>query len=155
MNNNFFLDSNVFIYAADKNSLYYKGAVDFIRESLKTGLYTADVCIIEFFQVITDGRKTPKPFVPTEAILYIRKMLNTPDITILGTDKLNNLNNINQDEIIKYNITRYSIYDYLIATCLKQNEITKIATFNTKNFRKYSWLCVVDPRIAQKTEHKE
>ena len=100
MNNNVFLDSNVFIYAADKNSLYYKEAVDFIRESLKTGLYTADVCIIEFFQVITDGRKTPKPFVPTEAILYIRKMLNTPDITILGTDKLNNLNNIKTNECI-------------------------------------------------------
>jgi len=100
MNNNVFLDSNVFIYAADKNSLYYKEAVDFIRESLKTGLYTADVCIIEFFQVITDGRKTPKPFVPTEAILYIRKMLNTLNITILGTDKLNNLNNIKTNECI-------------------------------------------------------
>ena len=100
MNNNVFLDSNVFIYAADKNSLYYKEAVDFIRESLKTGLYTADVCIMEFFQVITDGKKTTKPFAPAEAILYIRKMLNTPDITILGTDKLNNLNNIKTNECI-------------------------------------------------------
>jgi len=34
----------------------------------------------------------------------------------------------------------------LLAACLKKNQIRKIVTFNSKDFKKYPWLTVVDPR---------
>lgn len=147
MKEKIFIDSNIFIYAADKEALFYDESVGILRDSIQTGLYTSDLCFLEFYQVITDGRKTPNPLPPQDALLYIEKLWNTPEIDVLEADILAAfLEEEYQENLIRYNITKFDIYDYLIAACLKKNLIKKIATFNAKDFKKFPWLTVVDPR---------
>jgi UDP-4-amino-4,6-dideoxy-N-acetyl-beta-L-altrosamine transaminase len=147
MKEKLFIDSNIFIYAADKEALFYDESVGILRDSIQTGLYTSDLCILEFYQVITDGRKTPNPLPPQDALLYVEKLWNTPEIDVFEADILAAfLEEEHQENLIRYNITKFDIYDYLIAVCLKKNRIKKIATFNAKDFKKYPWLTVVDPR---------
>ena len=142
-----FFDSNIFIYAADKKSLFHNESVGSIKDSVEKGFFTADICFLEFYQVITDGRKTPVPCSPEEALLYIQKLWNTPEIDVLEADILGAFEEKeHQNNLVKYNITRFDIYDYLIAVCLKKNQIRKIVTFNSNDFKKYPWLTVVDPR---------
>ena len=147
MNEKTFLDSNIFIYAADKKSLFYDESLEIIKDSVETGFFTSDICFLEFYQVITDSRKIPVPCSPEEALLYIQKLWNTPEIDFLEADILGTFEEKeHQNNLVKYNITRFDIYDYLIAACLKKNQIRKIITFNSKDFKKYPWLTVVDPR---------
>lgn len=147
MKEKIFFDSNIFIYAADNESLFYTESVGIIKDFVQTGLFTCDLCLLEFYQVITDGRKTPNPLSPQKAIIYIDKMWNTPEIDVLNAHILDTLSEQeHQGNLIRYNITKYNLYDYLIAACLKRNGISQIATFNVKDFKKYPWLTVVDPR---------
>ena len=83
MKEKMFIDSNIFIYAADKEALFYDESVGILRDSIRAGLYTSDLCFLEFYQVITDGRKTPNPLPPQDALLYIEKLWNTPEIDVL------------------------------------------------------------------------
>ena len=147
MKEKMFFDSNIFIYAADKESLFYAESVGILKDGLQTGLATCDLCFLEFYQVITDGRKTPNPLLPQDALTYVKKLWNTPEIDVLEVDILTAfLEEENREELVRYNITKYDIYDYLIALCLKKNGINQIVTFNIKDFQKYPWLTVVDPR---------
>jgi len=147
MKKKIFFDSNIFIYAADKKSLFHDESVKIIKDSVETGFFTSDLCLLEFYQVITDGRKTHMPLSPEEAFTYIQKLSSTPEIDILEADILGAFEEKeHQNNLFKYNVTRFDIYDYLIAACLKKNQIRKIVTFNSKDFKKYPWLTVVDPR---------
>ncbi len=73
MKEKMFFDSNIFIYAADKKSLFYNESVEIIKDSVEIGFFTSDLCFLEFYQVITSGRKTPRPLSPEKALLYIQK----------------------------------------------------------------------------------
>ena len=147
MKEKIFFDSNIFIYAADKKSLFHDESVEIIKDSVEIGFFTSDLCFLEFYQVITDGRKTPRPLSPEKALLYIQKLWSTPEIDVLEADILDAFEEKeHQNNLVGYNITRFDIYDYLIAACLKKNQIRKIVTFNSKDFKKYPWLTVVDPR---------
>ena len=149
MKEKIFFDSNIFIYAVDKKSLFHDESVEIIKDSVEKGFFTADICFLEFYQVITDGRKTPRPLSPEKALLYIQKLWSTPEIDVLEADMLGAFEEKeHQNNLVEYNITRFDIYDYLIAACLKKNQIRKIVTFNSKDFKKYPWLTVVDPREA-------
>ncbi len=85
MSDELFLDSNLFIYAADKKSLYHEESVSFIKNNIRNGFYTADICLVEFFQVITDGRKTRNPLSPEQAVRYVKHLCDTPEIEVLET----------------------------------------------------------------------
>ena len=147
MKEKIFFDSNIFIYAADKKSLFHNESVKIIKDCVEKGFFTADICFLEFYQVITDGRKTPRPLSPEETLLYIQKLWNTPEIHVLETDIFDLFEGkSHQDNLVKHNVTRFDIYDYLIAACLKKNHIKEIVTFNSKDFEKYSWITVIDPR---------
>lgn len=142
-----FFDSNIFVYAADKKSLFHNESVEIIKDCVEKGFFTADICFLEFYQVITDGRKTPRPLSPEETLLYIQKLWNTPEIHVLETDIFDLFEGkSHQDNLVKHNVTRFDIYDYLIAACLKKNHIKEIVTFNSKDFEKYPWITVIDPR---------
>ncbi|MBW1697348.1 MAG: UDP-4-amino-4,6-dideoxy-N-acetyl-beta-L-altrosamine transaminase [Deltaproteobacteria bacterium] len=145
MKEKIFFDSNIFIYAADKKSLFYDESIGIIKDYIQKGFCTCDLCFLEFYQVITDGRKTPKPLSPQDALRYVKKMWDTPEIDVLEVDILRTFLE-HQEDLVRYNITKFGVYDYLIAACLKRERIEKIATFNGKDFMQYPWLTVVDPR---------
>ena len=146
------IDSNVLIYAADKESLYHEESLSVFREYLQKGCYLADLSLIEFFQVITDSKKTPKPCSPKEASQYIKQLINTPEIEVLKLIILDILNNPElTDDLKRYDITRYGIYDYLIASCMRINGIRQIVTFNDKDFQKYEWVEPINPKALNQS----
>lgn len=141
------IDSNILIYAVDKESLYHEESVSVFRGYLQKGCYLADLSLVEFFQVITDGKKTPKPCSQEEASQYIKHYIGTPEIEVLKVNILDVLKNPKlTDNLKSYNVTRYGIYDYLIASCMRINGISHIITFNDKDFQKYEWLEPVNPK---------
>lgn len=148
MNNNFtpIIDSNVIIYAVDRDSLYHAESVSILQKSLSKKCFLPDIALIEFFQVITDGKKVPKACTTEEAVQYIRHFLMTPEIEILQVNIPKILSSSRlTGELKRYGVVRYAIYDYLIACCMRDFDVKQIVTFNAKDFMKYEWVQVVYP----------
>ena len=140
-----FFDSDIFINAADTESLFYGQSVEIIEAAVERGFFTADLCLFQFYRVITDGRKTPIPLSPEKASLFIEKLWNTPEIDVIETDMFGTFQEAeHRKNLIRYNIAGLAIYSYLIAMCLKKNQISTIATFNSRDYKEYPWLTVID-----------
>ncbi|MCX6310002.1 MAG: type II toxin-antitoxin system VapC family toxin, partial [Bacteroidia bacterium] len=141
------LDSNIFLYTANRDSLYHKEAVGILERYIHSGFYVSDLNLTEFFQVITDGRKTKNPFEPKATLDYIQKLIHVRSVQVIHASSLLNIvNNQNRiDEIRRYNIKRYQIYDYLIADCMRTHRVRTIITGNDRDFRKFEFLEAINP----------
>jgi len=141
------LDSNIFIYAANEDSGFFTEAVKVIEENAFTGFFITDLNLIEFFQVITDGRKTISPYSTEDALAYIRKLVRIPGVQVLKTRPLSEIvaNTDRYEELTKLKIHRFDIYDYLIADCMRANKIKTIYTANIKDFKKLGFIQSINP----------
>lgn len=141
------LDSNILIYATNVDSPFYKKSIEVITKYLRTGFFLSDLNLIEFFQVVTDIRKTPDPFLPEEAFTYIKKLTSVPEVHVLRTQTLVELIAIKAiyEEMIELGIRRFQIYDYLIADCMRKNQVKTIITGNEADFKKFSFIEVINP----------
>jgi predicted nucleic acid-binding protein len=145
------LDSNILIYAANSGSPFYKKAIEVIERYLCSGFFLSDMNLIEFFQVVTDIRKTPDPFSPEEAFTYIKKLVAVPGVHVLRTQTLVELLAIEAiyEEMIELGIRRFQIYDYLIADCMRKNKIKTIITGDEGDFKKFSFIEVINPFVPE------
>lgn len=145
------LDSNILIYAANVDSSFYEKAVEVIERYLRVGFFLSDLNLIEFFQVITDGRKTPDPFSPDEAFTYIKMLVAVPEVHVLKTQTLAELLAIETiyEEMIRMGIRRFQIYDYLIADCMRENQVKTIITGDKGDFRKFDFIEAINPFVVE------
>ncbi|MFN2343753.1 MAG: UDP-4-amino-4,6-dideoxy-N-acetyl-beta-L-altrosamine transaminase [Desulfonatronovibrio sp.] len=147
------VDSNILLYSANLDSPFYHKAVDILAHYTRSGLYVADINLIEFFQVITDGRKTACPFSPEKASEFIKKFVDIPDVCVLKTRTLHEIlfDHDLHEEIKAFNIKRFDIYDYLIADCMRANQVTTIITGNIKDFKKFDFIQAINPFTTPRT----
>jgi predicted nucleic acid-binding protein len=137
------IDSNILIYAFDKNSNYREKSKKLLSDFTDNGkIFICDISLIEFYQVITNNKKFIRSLLPEEAKNIIDEIINGDSFCVLYTT----------EEIIKqsfknipdYEIIRYNIYDHIIAMNLKNNEISNFYTANEKDFKKYEFLNVIN-----------
>ena len=141
------LDSNIFIYAANQDSGFFSEAAKVIEENAATGFFITDLNLIKLFQVITDGRKTNRPYSTEKALSQISKWVSIPTVKILKTSSFSDIlaDPDRYSELIKLNILRHDIYDYLIADCMRAHSIERIITGNTKDFEKFYFIQAINP----------
>ncbi|WP_052813155.1 aminotransferase class I/II-fold pyridoxal phosphate-dependent enzyme [Desulfonatronum thioautotrophicum] len=141
------LDSNILIYSINGDSPFHEKALDLLVQYTHSGFYVADINLIEFFQVVTDGRKTPHPFSTEQASEYIRRLVRIPQVNVLKTGSFHDI--LQDDdahaEVRRLQIKRFAIYDYLIADCMRRHAVKLIITGNARDFRKFSFLDVINP----------
>jgi UDP-4-amino-4,6-dideoxy-N-acetyl-beta-L-altrosamine transaminase len=146
-------DSNILIYSVNADSPFHETALDLLVQYTQSGFYVADINLIEFFQVVTDGKKFHHPLTTEQAAEYISKLVRIQHVSVL---KIRSFHEILQDdeardEVLRLRIERFAIYDYLIADCMRQHDIKSIVTGNARDFRKFPFLDVIDPFIPQTT----
>lgn len=122
------LDTNVLIYSIDEGSKYFKKAQSIFTERLE--LYTTSKNLSEFLSVITRIPKNPLPL--NDALLVVEDFTST--MTILYPNEESFI--IFQNLLQKYRPTGLQIHDYEILSISLANQITTIATFNKKDFKK-------------------
>ena len=78
------IDTNILLYAHDRSSPFLEPAKQFIASACEEDVIgIADLSLLEFYSVITDGRKIPEPLSPSDAseIVYsVRIRLNSVSI---------------------------------------------------------------------------
>ncbi|MHB1688589.1 MAG: type II toxin-antitoxin system VapC family toxin [Ignavibacteriaceae bacterium] len=145
-----FLDTNVLVYNHQGESQFHD-----VSQKLIAACFQGDfiLCIspqvlLEFFAVITSARRVTNPVKPEKAILKVEEYLETSYIqkvyqnesTLRATIEL----------VKKYRPAQQHIFDlHLVATMLS-NGITRIYTFNEKDFSKYAEIEVLNPESVIK-----
>jgi predicted nucleic acid-binding protein len=138
------IDTNILIYAFDKNSIYYEKCISILKTlSNNKELCICDISLIEFFQVITNSKKFAKPISPEDTQKIILGILADDNIKILYSEP--KILKLAFENINNYKIIKYEIYDLLIAMNLKLNNLTTFLTLNIEDFKKYEFLEVINP----------
>jgi UDP-4-amino-4,6-dideoxy-N-acetyl-beta-L-altrosamine transaminase len=138
------LDTNILVYAHNQDSPFFLQASSFIEELLnKDGFCVTSLILLEFFSIITDGRKIETPLLPDAALEILED--------IIDSDKIDRQISMDDPGFFVWlkdyiHITkRYQIYDASIAFSMHQNEIDLLYTNNVKDFKWFENIKVVNP----------
>lgn len=123
------IDTNILVYAYDTSEgKKHEASRDLLKQIWKEG--EGVVCLqnlMEFFIVITE--KVENPIDVMEAKTIVEDYLKSDKWQVIDRDKNTFLNAI--DLVSKQGS---HLWDALIASCMKENDITEIVTENKKDF---------------------
>ncbi len=139
------LDSNILVYAADRTSPYYKVSRTLRDKGIKGEVFLC-LCpqvLLEFFAIVTDPKRVENPIIPQEAIKEVEKYLIASNILKIysGQDGFQKLVEL----VKKYKVQKQEIFDCQLVSIMLINGITKIYTFNSRDFFKFKEIRVLSP----------
>ncbi len=139
------LDTNVLVYAADKNSPFFEKSRKLIERGLAGEI---DLCISlqsisEFFAVITDPKRVDNPRTQEEAVTEIKKYLRSRMIRKIypGPETSEAM----VDLLERYLVKKQEIFDLQLVATMLSNQVKQIFTFNKEDFLKISDIEVMEP----------
>ena len=143
----FSIDTNLLVYAHNKDSEYHEKAVTFLEKSMNerdeegnvSVCLTAQV-LMEFVNVIT-RQSLENPLSLSEAIQVINDYMGTgiKIVTHRETQILTFL------ELLRSATTRKKVFDISLAATLKDHDISGLYTANVADFKEFDFLEVVNP----------
>ena len=142
-NDDVLIDSNILIYAFDKDEKVKNLVAKIILEKIFNGkmkVFLSTQNLSEFYYNVT--KKIKKPLEITEAKEIISDLISLSNIKIIKINENSILNAINISS--EHNL---SYWDALIVSVMKENSIHRIITENEKDFKKIDWLKVINPFI--------
>jgi predicted nucleic acid-binding protein len=132
------LDSNILVYAYDRSEAKKHGsAKELVKECwLQNDAVLSVQNLVEFYSIIT--RKVEMPLAVDKAKQIVLDCIE--GFEILKYDEKTVVEAINSQAI--YGIP---FWDALIVATMQQNSLDTIITENEKDFKKISWLKVINP----------
>lgn len=134
-------DSNVLVYAHNKDSLFHSQAIKLVTKVIKGEIFgcLASQNLLEFYSIITDRKRLTNPIAPKLATELVNQYLSSPFEIIYPNL---NTNKITVEFLKKNEFKDGQIFDvFLIATMLSNN-IKHIVTANVKDFNKFDGISV-------------
>lgn len=137
------VDANVLVYAMDADHPQHaasRALLEAARER-STTLYVTSQIVCEFYSIVTNSRRVPKPRSPADALTAISAMraflrvLPSPAraVTIL------------MELLQRRPVTGGDIFDLQIVANMQANNVQRIYTFNAGDFEVFVELIVVVP----------
>jgi|SRR3989344_773984 len=140
-NEGILIDSNILIYAFDKDEKERNLIAKEILERMINGeieIFLSTQNLSEFYYNAT--KKIKEPLEIREAKEIISELISLSNVKIIKIYENTILGAINLSS--EYGI---SYWDALIVSVMKENNIYSIITENEKDFKKIKWLKVVNP----------
>ena len=137
------IDANVLVYAMDADAPQHaasRALLDAARDT-SAPLYVTSQILCEFYSIVTNARRVPKPRSPADALsaisglLSILHVLPIPVHTVEGWIAL----------LRRRPVTGGDIFDLQIVATMKANGVQRIYTFNVDDFKAFPELEVVTP----------
>lgn len=147
------LDSNILVYAANKDAAEYERARDLVIEALKGSLRCC-ICpqvLYEFYATVTrtEGKhKLPNPLRPPEALQVVEEYLAGTAIGMItrGPQTLRHAIGLLK---LHSGVKAQLVHDLVLVATMLDNGVTKLYTANTKDFQRFSsFLTVRNPLDA-------
>lgn len=143
MNDKTAVDTNILIYATNRNSIFHKKAKLFLEKSLPSKtLSLTTQNIAEFYAIITNGKIIEKPLNQNQAIKVIQAFIKSGYFQII-TPKNTTLFLLLQ-LLKRYSVKSREIHDLHLAATLIDNGIKTIYTADVTVFKRLG-LSAVNP----------
>jgi len=145
MNNPIFLDTNLIVYATNKDSPYHAKASALMEAIGKGKLETCLSLQVlgEFYATATNPKKIEKALTPEEAVLVIEGLLRTD--TILKLYPKESTLRLTLDLVNHYQLKSLDFFDAQIVATMLDNGITTIYTVNEQDFAIFEEIKAVNP----------
>jgi predicted nucleic acid-binding protein len=137
------IDANVLVYAMDADHPNYAASRTLLDAARirSTTLYVTPQILCEFYSIVTNPRRVPKPRSPADAIAAISRMLIFLRVLPMPARVATTLL-----ELLKRRpIIGGDIFDLQIVATMKVNGIQTIYTFNAADFQVFPELTVIVP----------
>ncbi len=137
------IDANVLVYAVDADHPHHRASralLDAARNG-STTLYVTSQILCEFYSVVTNPRRVPKPRSPADAIAAISGMLAFLQVLPSPARVVTALVELLQ----RHPVTGGEVFDVQIAATMQTNNVRRIYTFNVGDFEVFPELIVVVP----------
>jgi predicted nucleic acid-binding protein len=138
------VDANVLIYAMDAEAPQH-AASRALLEASRAGsvtLYVTSQILCEFYSILTNPRRVPKPRPPVDALgaisglLAFLQVLPMPARAVAGWMEL----------LRRHPVTGGDVFDVQWVATMQANGVDRIYTFNTEDFSVFPELAAVAPR---------
>ncbi len=136
-------DTNILVYAHNTDSPFNQKALELYNTT--ENICTTQQNLLEFYSVITNDKKVEKPVTDMEAQSLLKFYSDSQKFNIISP-------NINTIKILNELATQYrfkgvEIFDIYIVATMISNDISIIYTADTKIFKKFQSITVLNPFI--------
>ncbi len=140
----FLIDTNVLIYAINKDSEFHLSSRKIFETALNNDLnfFVSINNLLEFFAIVTDNKRVQNPLNPYQAREVIN-IIAESKIKIIHAD-IYTLNK-SLEIAVELQKSKQVIFDFLIAALMISNDIKNIITYNTKDFKSISQITTFKP----------
>lgn len=135
MNDKAVVDTNILIYATNRNSVFHKKAKLFLEQRLPSGSLSITVQnITEFYAIVTNAKRIEEPLNQNRALEVIRTFIESGYFQII-TPK-NKTAFLLLRLLKNHSIKSAEIHDIHLAAVMIDNNISTIYTADTSIFKK-------------------
>ena len=137
------IDANVLVYAMDADAPQHGASRALLEAARDTSvtLYVTSQILCEFYSIVTNARRVPKPRSPADALTALSGLLAFLQVLPVPTHAVEELLAL----LRRRPVSGGDIFDLQIVATMKVNGIQRIYTFNTDDFKAFSELQVLTP----------
>jgi predicted nucleic acid-binding protein len=137
------VDTNVLVYALDADAPQHAAARALLEAARdpSTTLYVTSQILCEFYSVVTNPRRVPKPRSATEGIAAISYLLGYVHLLPAPARAVDGLLEL----LRRHPVTGGDVFDLQIIATMQAHGIQRIYTFNTTDFAAFAELSVIAP----------
>jgi uncharacterized protein len=137
------VDANVLVYAMDADAPQHRASrtlLEAARDS-STTLYVTSQILCEFYSIVTNPRRVPRPRSSADAVRAISDLLVFLHVLPIPARAVEGW----LDLLRRHPVTGGDVFDLQIVATMMANGLQRIYTFNTDDFGMFSELGVVAP----------
>lgn len=147
------LDTNVLIRAHLPGLDHHELARRYLLECLETAdvtLFVTPLVLHELVHVITDGRRFDPPVAMSEALSIASGYMGRSNVECLAVDERSML--LALALLGRHALGRKRIVDTLLAATLLTHGVRRLATFDTRDFKRFEDLTAFEPSLRDHGE---
>jgi hypothetical protein len=138
------IDTNVLVYALDADAPQHAAAralLETARADTTAPLFVTSQILCEFYSIVTNPRRVPKPRSAAEAIAAISDLLAFLQVLPVPAHAVDGL----LDLLRRHPVTAGDVFDLQIVATMQANGVQRIYTFNADDFTVFPELSTVTP----------
>jgi toxin-antitoxin system PIN domain toxin len=137
------VDANVLVYAMDADAPQHAASRALLEAARdpSTTLFVTSHVLCEFYSIVTNARRVPKPRSPADAIDAISDLLAFLHVLPVPARAVGGW----LDLLRRRPVTGGDVFDLQLVATILANDVQRIYTFNTGDFEPFPELVVVTP----------
>jgi uncharacterized protein len=137
------VDTNVLVYALDADAPQHAASRSLLEtaQTERATLFVTSQILCEFYAIVTDRRRVPKPRTAADALTAISGLLGFLQVLPVPARTVDRL----LDLLRRHPVTGGDVFDLQIIATMQSNDVDRVYTFNAGDFAAFSELSVVKP----------